>query len=78
VLEAEANRAKPPAEPDEQMTRIIRSERYRLKPLSPEDAVMELEGSKEEVLVFRDSASDRVNVVYRRADGHFGLVEPEY
>lgn len=78
VLEAEANRAKPATEPDEQMTRIIRSERYRLKPLSPEDAVMELEASKDEVLVFRDSASDRVNVVYRRADGHFGLVEPEY
>jgi putative sigma-54 modulation protein len=78
ALEAEANRAKPPAQGEEQTTRIIRSERYRLKPLSPEDAVMELEASEEKVLVFRDSASDRVNVLYRRSDGHFGLVEPEY
>ena len=59
-------------------TRIIPSERYRLKPLSPEDAVLELEGTGEDILVFRDSESYRVNVVYRRRDGHFGLVDPEF
>jgi putative sigma-54 modulation protein len=59
-------------------TRIIPSERYRLKPLSPEDAVLELEGTGEDILVFRDSESYRVNVVYRRKDGHFGLVDPEF
>jgi putative sigma-54 modulation protein len=59
-------------------TRIIPSERYRLKPLSPEDAVLELEGTGEDILVFRDAASYRVNVVYRRRDGHFGLVDPEF
>jgi putative sigma-54 modulation protein len=58
--------------------RIIPSERYRLKPLSPEDAVMELEGTGEDILVFRDCESYRVNVVYRRRDGHFGLVDPEF
>lgn len=59
-------------------TRIIPSERYRLKPLSPEDAVLELEGTGEDILVFRDAESYRVNVVYRRRDGHFGLVDPEF
>lgn len=58
--------------------RIIPSERYRLKPLTPEDAVLELEGTGEDILVFRDSASYRVNVVFRRRDGHFGLVDPEF
>ena len=58
--------------------RIIPSERYRLKPLSPEDAVLELEGTGEDILVFRDSERYRVNVVYRRRDGHFGLVDPEF
>ena len=67
-----------PSTADDDTTRIIRSERYRLKPLSPEDAVMELEASQGEILVFRDAATDRVNVLYRRADGHFGLVEPEF
>jgi putative sigma-54 modulation protein len=78
ALAAEVSRAAPPTPADEETTRIIRSERYRLKPLSPEDAVMELEASRGEILVFRDSATDRVNVLYRRADGHFGLVEPEF
>lgn len=58
--------------------RIIPSERYRLKPLSPEDAVLELEAQGEDLLVYRDAHSFRVNVVYRRADGHFGLVDPEF
>ena len=58
--------------------RVVRTERYRLKPMSPEDAVLELEGTKEEILVFRDSDSFRVNVVYRLKDGHFGLIDPEF
>jgi putative sigma-54 modulation protein len=58
--------------------RIVRSHRYRIKPLSAEDAVLELEGSNEDVLVFRDSESDGVHVVYRQKDGNFALVEPEF
>ena len=59
-------------------SRIIPSERYRLKPLSPEDAVLELESQGENLLVFRDAQTYRVNVVYRRPDGNFGLVDPEF
>ena len=58
--------------------RVMASERYRLKPLSPEDAALELEGSGEDLLVYRDARTYRVNVVYRRSDGHFGLVDPEF
>jgi putative sigma-54 modulation protein len=58
--------------------RIIRSERYRLKPLTPEDAVLELEATGEDMIVYRDSATYRVNVVYRRKDGNFDLVDPEF
>jgi putative sigma-54 modulation protein len=63
---------------DEQATRLIPSERYRLKPLSPEDAVLELEATGEDLLVYRDAETYRVNVVYRRRDGNFGLVDPEF
>jgi putative sigma-54 modulation protein len=58
--------------------RIHRSQRYSLKPLSMEDAVLELEATGEELLVYRDAGTGKVNVVYRRRDGDFGLVEPEY
>jgi putative sigma-54 modulation protein len=66
------------AEEEETAPRIHRSESYSVKPLSVEDALLELESSAEEVLVFRDSTTDQVSVIYRRADGDFGLVEPEY
>jgi putative sigma-54 modulation protein len=58
--------------------RILRSDRYRLKPLSAEDAVMELDSAGGDLLVYRDDQTYRVNVVYRRQDGNFGLVDPEF
>ncbi len=58
--------------------RILPSDRYRLKPLSAEDAAMELESGGGDLLVYRDDQTYRVNVVYRRRDGDFGLVDPEF
>ena len=58
--------------------RIVRTKRSRLKPMSPEDAALELEASGEELLVFRDAENERVNVVYRQGDGNFGLVDTEF
>jgi putative sigma-54 modulation protein len=58
--------------------RIVPSDRYRLKPLSAEDAAMELESGGGDLLVYRDDQTYRVNVVYRRPDGHYGLVDPEF
>jgi len=58
--------------------RIVRSPRYRLKPLTPDDALLELETTGEAILVYRDAETYRVNVVYRRPDGAFCLVDPEF
>jgi ribosome hibernation promoting factor len=63
---------------DDGATRIVREARYRLKPLSPEDAALELEAAGEDLLVFRDAGTYRVNVLYRRKDGSLGLVDPEF
>ncbi len=56
---------------------VQRSRSYAPKPLSLEDAIIELESSEDDVLVYRDLESERINVVYRRSDGEYGLVEPE-
>src|SRR5262245_15660945 len=45
--------------------KVQRSERYRLKPLTAEDAALELEASRSDLLVYRDATTYRVNVVYR-------------
>ena len=56
--------------------RIIRSESYAPKPMTVEEAVLEVTSSKSDFLVFRDAESDKVSVVYKRKDGNFGLIEP--
>jgi putative sigma-54 modulation protein len=57
--------------------RVIRSREYAVKPMSLEDAVLELSTGARAFLVFRQAASERVAVLFRRPDGHFGLIEPE-
>jgi putative sigma-54 modulation protein len=57
--------------------RVIRSREYAVKPMSVEDAVLELSAGGRPFLVFRHASSERVAVLFRRPDGHFGLIEPE-
>lgn len=57
--------------------RIIRARRYAVKPMSIEDAAAEIGDGTDAVIVFRNSASDAVTVLYRRPDGNLGLIEPE-
>ena len=57
--------------------RIIRAKRYPVKPMSVEDAALRVEEGPDTFLVFRNSDSDAVSIVYRRKDGNFGLIEPE-
>ena len=46
--------------------------------MSVEEAALRIEGSRQEFLVFRDSSSEKVSVLYRRRDGDFGLIVPEW
>lgn len=56
--------------------RIVRSRRYSVKPMTPEEAMMRVEDAAEQFLVFRNAETDRVGVLYKRKDGNFGLIEP--
>jgi putative sigma-54 modulation protein len=58
--------------------RIIKSSLLRIKPMSIEDAALHLESSEHAFVVFRDEANDRVSVLYRRKDEHYGLIAPEF
>ena len=77
ALEASASPADA-AEEEDLPPRVVRRNRYRLKPLTLEDALCELEGTSEDVLVYRDAETDRVAVVYRQRDGSLALVQPEF
>jgi putative sigma-54 modulation protein len=78
VAPGDGETAAPKARARSRPPRVLRSERYRLKPLTAEDAAMELDASRSDLLVYRDASTYRVNVVYRLKDGSFGLVDPEF
>lgn len=56
--------------------RIIRSEAYFHKPMTAEEAALQLEAIEKEFLIFVDIESDQIAIIYRRRDGNFGLIEP--
>jgi putative sigma-54 modulation protein len=55
---------------------VIRTERVPAKPMSLEEAVEQLRGSRDEFLVFTDASTSRLAVLYRRKDGNYGLIQP--
>jgi putative sigma-54 modulation protein len=57
--------------------RIIRSREYTLKPMTIDEAVLQLESGRKDIYVFRKIESEKWAVVFRRKDGNFGLIEPE-
>lgn len=57
--------------------RVIRSRRAPLKPMTLDEAALLMDGRGDGVMVFRDAATERVRVLYRRKDGNLGLIEPE-
>ena len=63
---------------DPEEVRIIRTKRFAMKPMDPEEACIQMELLGHAFYVFRNSETDEVNVVYKRKDGAYGLIEPEY
>ena len=56
----------------------IRTQRVAVKPMSVDEAVMELKMlKKNDFLLFKNAANETLNVLYRRKDGNYGLIEPE-
>lgn len=56
--------------------RIINARRYPVKPMTPEEAALNLSADSNQFLVFRDADTNRLGVLYKRKDGNYGLIEP--
>ena len=76
VLEREAVPAYMPAEDEaDEEFRIVRNKRFSLKPMSPEEAILQMNLLNHEFFVFRNMDSDdAVSVVYKRKQGGYGLI----
>ena len=62
---------------EEEEVKIVRTKRFGMKPMYPEDACVQMELSGHDFFVFRNAETDEVNVVYRRKGNTYGLIEPE-
>jgi putative sigma-54 modulation protein len=56
---------------------IVKTKQFAVKPMTPEEAVLQLELLGHDFFVFQNADSGEVNVVYRRRDGNYGLIEPQ-
>jgi putative sigma-54 modulation protein len=55
---------------------IVKTKQFAIKPMTPEEAVLQLELIGHDFFVFQNADTNDVNVVYRRRDGNYGLIEP--
>lgn len=63
---------------DGEEPRIVKTKRFAVKPMSAEEAVLQMELIGHSFFVYQDAESEEVNVVYKRKDGNYGLIEPEF
>jgi len=76
-------RTAPPSAPLSQeaelddVPRLVRTKRFPMKPMTFEEAVMQMNLLGHDFFVFNNGDTETVNVVYRRRDGHYGLIEPQ-
>lgn len=63
---------------EEEEIEIIRSKKFAMKPMDPEEACVQMELLGHSFFVFRNSETEEVNVVYKRKGNTYGLIEPEY
>ena len=67
----------PPSDDGGSQVRIIRARRYAVKPMTIDEAAMEIGNDPNTFLVFRNAVNEEITVLFRRADGNLGLIEPE-
>lgn len=57
---------------------VIQTERYPVKPMFVDEAVLQMEMSKRQFVVFLNAKSEKINILHRRKDGSYGLMEPAF
>lgn len=71
------DRASAVAPAGEEEPRVVKTKRFAVKPAAVDEAILQMNLLGHNFYVFRNAATEEVNVVYRRRDGHYGLIEPE-
>ena len=68
----------PTFEEEQEVGKIVRTKKFDLLPMTPEEAVLQMEMLQHDFFVYLDMETDSVNVVYRRKDENYGVLETSY
>jgi len=63
---------------EEKEFRVVRTKRFAVKPMPLDEAILQMNLLEHEFFVFSNAETNQVNVVYKRKDGNYGLIEPEF
>ena len=67
-----------PEAPAAEETRVVKTKKFQLMPMTVDDAILQMEMLQHNFFVFLDTETDSVNVVYKRNDNDYGLLETEH
>lgn len=67
-----------PAAPAEPPAQVVRTKRFRIPPMTEDEAIEQMELLGHNFFLFADRETGKLNVLYRRNDGNYGLIVPEY
>ncbi len=67
-----------PLDEVEEDFKVVKTKRFAIKPMSIEEAVLQMDLLKHDFFVFLNADTEEVNVVYKRKDANYGLIEPEF
>ncbi len=62
---------------EEDLTKLVKTKRFAVKPMDIEEAILQMNLLSHDFFVFTNAEREEVNVLYRRKDGNYGLIEPE-
>ena len=65
------------AEEEDEGPRVVKVKRFSIKPMSEEEAILQMELLGHSFFVFTNAETEDINVLYKRKDGNLGLIEPE-
>lgn len=65
-------------EEEEEKPKIVKTKRFDMKPMDVEEAVLQMELLRHNFFMFLNAETDDINVLYKRNDGNYGLIEPEF
>ena len=62
----------------EEDSKVVKTKSFNVKPMSSEEAILQMELLGHNFFVYQDADTSKVSVMYKRKDGNYGLIEPEY